>query len=272
MVYRWRCRQCPFVAWAPGRETAARVVKTHLMTHHGNRVRGDSVGTSWSCPYCNATGAGHDYDRSLSEYRDHLFGHVEPLLESGVHVADEVERTGSVLVHAPLESTGADNTRIHFHSPADIVVIVTTNPRRRLELVRDELGSWPAWTVVLTTKDRPFAGLEGIEDAPVESLQLNRGLGLAQLGQAVSRVLGDHEGAEGKISVEFDILGEILDTFSLEDVFKFLTVFTARCADADALSHYYFDPRSESASTVNVIDEVFDLKLSANENVFTIRQ
>jgi len=271
MVYRWRCRQCAYVVWTPDRERTAAAVKTHLLTHYGERVRGDAVGTSWSCPYCAATDAGHDRERTVGEYRDHLFEHVESLLESGVHVADEIGRSGSVLIHTPLESAGANNARIHFHSPADVVVIVTTSPERRVGLLRDELETWPARTVVLTTKQQPLADVDGIDDAPLELFQLGKGLGLAQLGQAVSKILGDHQNAEGKISIEFDILAEILDTFSLEDVFKFLAVLTARCDDADALSHYYFDPRNTSTSTVNVIDEVFDLKLTANGDVFTIR-
>jgi len=151
------------------------------------------------------------------------------------------------------------------------VVFVTTNPAKRIRLLQEELAEWPAWTVVLTTEDDPLAGLSGIDlgSVPLEIVQLDKRLGLDSLGKTVSRVLEEQESAEGKISFEFDILSEIINKFDLQQVFKFLHVLNARLEDADALSHYYFDPRTQSESSINVLDQVFDLKISADDRIFT---
>lgn len=273
MVYRWRCRNCDFSTWSTERGRTAKSAKSHLVTHYQGKIRREDFGLAWSCPYCESEGRGHDEEGALSEFKDHVFGHVEPLLESGVHVADDINGTGNVVVNAPLESTGADNARIHFLAPADICLFVTTNPKRRIELIAEELPEWPAWTIVITTKSQPLAGIEGIDfsTVPLEVVQLDKSLGLSSLGETVSRVLDEHESTEGKISLGFDILPEIIEKFQLQEVFKFMHVFTSRCKRANALSHYYFNPQTQSESTVNILDQVFDMNIYANGTVFESR-
>jgi hypothetical protein len=271
MVYRWRCRHCEFTVWSANREQTAEEIKSHITDHYRNNISEDEFRIQWKCPYCDTNQQSHDKSEGLQSYRSHLFSHCEPLLESGVHVADDVDGTGEILVLSPVESTGTDNARIHFLSPCDIVVFVTTNPAKRIRLLQEELAEWPAWTVVLTTKDDPLAGLSGIDlgSVPLEIVQLDKRVGLDSLGKTVSRVLEEQESAEGKISFEFDILPEIINKFDLQQVFKFLHVLNARLEDADALSHYYFDPRTQSESSINVLDQVFDLKISADDRIFT---
>jgi hypothetical protein len=271
MVHRWGCRQCDFSTWSTDRDQTAESAKSHLLKHHEDQFRQQDFGLAWSCPYCEAEGRDHDDDYAIAEFKRHLFDHVESLLESTVHVADDIDATGSIMVKAPVESAGANNARVHFLAPADIYVFVTQNPKRRIELIRDDLPEWPEWTILITTKSNPLADIEGIDfsTVPLEVVQLDKHLGLSTLGETVSRVLSEHESPEEKISLEFDILPEIIDKFSVQDVFQFLHIFTSRCARSRVLSHYYVDPTMESESTVNVLSEVFDMQIEANGPVFT---
>jgi hypothetical protein len=271
MVYHWGCRHCDFSTWSPDRDRTAESAKSHLLNHYEGNVRQEDFGLAWSCPYCDNTGRDHDGDKALAEFKNHLFSHVEPLLESGVHLADGINGTGSIMIRGPTESPGADNARIHLLTPADIYVFVTTTPKRRIELIRDELSEWPAWTVLITTKSQPLAGVDGIDlsTIPMEVVQLDKALGLSSLGETVSRVLSEHESAEGKISLEFDILPEVIAKFDVKEAFRFLHIFTSRCDRANALSHYYVNPKTQSESSINVLSEVFDMEIEADGAVFT---
>jgi len=273
MVHRWRCRDCSWTAWSATRETTAREVKSHLVTHYGDTVSQGGFGIQWSCTYCDEEYQTHDKRDGYEQYKDHLFTHVESLMEADVHVADDVKGTGSILVLAAPEGAGADNARKHFLSPADIMVFVTTRPEQRLRLVREELGQLPSRTVVITSRENPLEGLQGAEPdtLPIDVVHLEGTIGLSMLGKTISRVLDDHEGIEGKISFEFDILSELITTFDLQQVFKFLHVLTTRLEDADALAHFYANPDARSESSINVLDQIFDMRLTAEGNVFTSR-
>lgn len=273
MVYRWQCRRCSFTIWSSNRTETVDAVEGHMLDHHRDRLANRDFQLSWECPYCDQSGQSHDEQEGIQRFKRHLFGHVEPLLEPNAHVAGEVDGTGNVLVRAPLESAGADNARIHFLSPGDIVLIVTTNPKDRLRLIQEQLGEWPAWTIVMTTKENPLAGIDDVDFAtvPLEVVRLDRRLGLSDLGETISRVLEEQESTNGKISVEFDILSEIIEKFDAQTIFKFLHVLTRRLEDVDALSHFYVNPRAQSASTVNVLQQLFDISITADGQVFTAR-
>ncbi|RLM57239.1 hypothetical protein DVK02_05515 [Halobellus sp. Atlit-31R] len=245
-------------------------MQSHLLGHHRRNLRQEDFSYRWSCPYCGAENHHHERDEAVSEFETHLFDHVENRLESGVHVADGIGGTGSILVKAPLESTGANGARIHLLTPADVYIFVTQNPKQRLELIRDELSEWPALTIVITTKSQPLSGVDGVdlETVPLEIVHLNKRLGLSSLGETVSRVLSEHESTGRKISLEFDILSEVIATFDIQDVFHFLRGFTSRCARSDALSHYYVNPTSQSESIMNVLEQLFDMQIEATGAVF----
>jgi hypothetical protein len=161
------------------------------------------------------------------------------------------DRRGDILVLSPPQSEGANNARTHFTSAADIAVIVTTNPAVRLEMLRERLEE-------LSELD--------LSSLPVEVVALDSSLGLSSLGETLSRVVSEHESADGKLLMEFNVLSETLSKFSLQEVFKFLHLLSARLADA--LAHYYLDP-GESDSTVNMLRQLFDLTLQTSETVFT---
>ncbi len=270
MVHRWRCRHCDYTVWSASEEAAVNAVKSHLLEHYRSNVAKQNFQLRWSCPYCNQTGQHDAEEAGLQAFERHLFEHVSPLMEAGVHVADEIGGTGSTLVLAPPGSPGANNARVHFHSVGDVVIFVTTNVEARLRLLQEQFASWPAWTVVITTKDNPLEGLDDIDlsNVPLEVVKLDKGLGLARLGQTISKVVEEQNTPNEKISVEFDILPEIVSTFELQQLFQFLHLLTSRLDRVGALSHYYFDPKSKSKPTMNLLEELFDLTIRTDEATF----
>lgn len=270
MVHRWRCRHCDFTIWSPAAEITVTGVKNHILDHHRNQLTEEGFQRRWDCPYCDASGEHHDRDECLQTFQNHLFEHVKPLMESDKHVADDIERRGNVLVLAPPEGRPADNARKHFLALGDIAIFVTANPAPRLRLIEEQLSQWPAATIVITTRENPLEGIEDMDFAniPIEIVKLDKRMGLGGLGETISRVVYEHEQVQGKISFEFDILAEIIDTFQLEQVFKFLHALTSRLDSAEALSHYYVNPQAQSESTINVLDQLFDLRIRATEETF----
>lgn len=271
MVHRWQCRHCGFSSWTPGRDRVVDTARSHLLTHYGGHIGQEDFQFRWACPHCGTEDRHHDRDRAVTAFTDHLFDHAESDLAADVHLADVIDRTGSILVKAPLDSTGADSARIHLLTPADVFVFVTREPARRLRLIRDELSGWPTHTIVVTTKSQPLADVDGVdlETASIEVVQLSKQLGLSSLGETVSRVLSEHRTTGRKISLEFDILSEILGTFTLQEAIRFLYGFTSRCARSGILSHYYLDPRPQSKSVLNVLEDVFDLRVAAEGVTFS---
>jgi len=271
MVHQWQCRECKFTVWSSKQTTVAEVVKSHLLSHYKHIVDSDEFSVRWKCPYCDQTSQSYDADESLAKFKDHLFKHVSTLIDSDVHVADRINRVGNVLVLSPLESTGADNARVHFTSPADIAVFVTNNPAKRVRLLDNALQSWPAWTTILTTKAQPFADVTDIdlESAPLDVAILDKSISITDLGETLVRVLDEQQTSDSRLTVGFDILSELLQLFDTETAFKFVHVLNSRLANKDALTHYYLNPNSLPESEVNVLKELFDLRIQAKGSRFT---
>ena len=270
MVYRWRSRQADYTVWGAKREPMSEVIKTHLFEHSQEHVGHEDPGVSWECPYCDRSEISYDEDKTIQHFKDHLFEHEDQFIQSGKHVADDIDRAGNVLVKAPSDSAGINNARVHFLAAGDIIILITTNPGARLRLLREELGSWPALTVVLTTKDNPAADISGLDisNVPIEIVKLSKQLGLSKLGKTISRVLEDHGNSEGKMVVEFDILSEIINKFGEKPSFKFLQILTNQFETADSIAYYPLDASSVDESTVNLLDNTFDLTVRATNTNF----
>lgn len=270
MVLRWNCRRCEFDTWAADTDTISDTITSHELKHHKDNVMRKDFEVNWECPYCSQTSHSYDDTEAIQKFKDHLFEHVKPLIQSDVHIADTVDRAGDILVTAPVGGRGATRARVHFTSPADFALFVTSQPAERVRLLAEELNSWPSWSAILTTKQQPFADITGIdlESAPVEVVILDKRCGLKQLGETVARVLDEHETSSAKVSVEFDILSELLTLFDLKTVFKFVHVLNARLENADALTHYYLNPDNHPESSVNMLTKLFDLTISTRNGAF----
>lgn len=270
MVYKWHCRRCRFTIWSNNRAQLDGQLKSHLLGHYTDRVSKQNFRLAWECPHCEEEGQTHDKETGVQEFKDHLHGHVEGRIESGVHVADDIGGSGNVLVKAPIESTGSDNARAHFLSVGDIVIVVTNNPEARLRLLHENLSHWPARTVVITTKRRPLEDPMELDfsDAPIEVVKLDPTLGPTGLGETISRVIEEQHTPDARISFGFDILPEIIESFDVKRSYRFLSMLSARLKEVDALAQFYINPRPQSSSVLNVIDDEFDLTLTAENSVF----
>lgn len=272
MVYRWRCRRCSFGLWAASPDAATGAVKSHLLDHAASHLRRDDVRTAWRCPHCGTEGEtyGSDGDAAVESFTSHLFGHVESRLETGVHIAEAVGGTGDILVTAPFDGEAVANARAHFLAYGDAAVVVTANPAARLRLLDRKLSSWPASTTLVTTATDPLADVDVDPSArSVDVVTLDGRPDLSGVGQTLSRTLQSRSEPGRTLSVEFDILPELLDKFELRTVFRFLHLLSSRLERLEALAHYYLDPRRIRRASRNVLEGVFDLSIEAEGPVFT---
>jgi rubredoxin len=268
MVYRWRCRQCAFGLWAASADDAAEAVRSHLFDHAESNLRRDDLRTVWRCPHCGTQGETYAGDGATESFKSHLFGHVASQLEADAHVADAVGGTGSVLVLAPPDGDAAANARAHFLSRGDAAVVVTADPTARLRLLDRKLPSWPASTTLVTTAAEPLSGVDIDPPTEPEVVTIDGRPDLSGVGETLSRTLRSVE-ARGSLSVEFDILTELVETFELRTVFRFLHLLSSRLERAGALAHYYLDPRRVQRASINMLEQAFDLVIRADGAVFT---
>jgi rubredoxin len=270
MVHRWQCRQCDYIVWSPKQDVITDSVESHLFDHHRKNLVQTDFRVEWECPYCNKSKHGYGNGEGVSEFKRHLFEHVTSFLESGKHVAENINGVGNILVLAPIESTGANNARVHFTSLGDIAIFVTTNPAQRVRMLDTKLDSWPAWTTILTTKSQPFADVTDVDldSAPLDVAIVDKGISLTALGETISQVLNEQQTENAKVTVGFDILSELLELFDTETVFKFVHVLNSRLESMDALTHYYVDPNSQPESAVNILQQLFDLQIHASGDRF----
>jgi hypothetical protein len=267
MVYKWDCRSCSHAVWSDERARLDDEIRSHMFDHYAGRVSKSDFRYTWDCPFCGQSTTTHDRDGAVEGFEEHLADHVADRVERRSHVADEIDRCGNLLVEAPLESTSADYAREALYSIADVVVVVTSNPRARIELLGETLSEWPAHTAVLTTKRRPLDGTLDFDfsDVSIEIVEIDQRLGPNDLGETISRVIDRHDDPGRQLCLEFDIIYEIIRSFDLRTSYEFVSQISTRLREAGAVSQFYVDPQPQLESVLNVLDDEFDLKLAANE-------
>ena len=271
MVHKWRCRHCGFSAWSDRHEQLKRTVGSHLFDHHSGRVTKADFRLQWACPYCSATGKAHDEGEIVGEFKEHLGNHGTNAIERNAHIASEIDRSGNVLVKAPTESDVANNARVHFLSGSNLALVVTKRPKERLRLLDRRLERWPGRTVIMTTKRRPLEGsLElDLSSVSIELVELDRRLGPSELGETISRVIDVHHTSGDTVSVEFDILSDIVRSFDLQTTYDFVSMLSRRLGEVGAIAHLYVAARPQLSSALNVLDDKIDLELDTESRVFT---
>lgn len=273
MVHKWRCRHCGFTAWSDSYERLNETVGSHLFDHHAGRVTKADFRLQWNCPYCSATGKAHNDETVIDEFKQHLGDHATSAIEKNAHMATAIGSSGNVLIKAPTESAVSDNARVHFFSRSDLAIVVTKNPKERIRLLHERLDRWPERTVVMTTKRRPLDGPLGIDlsGVSIELVELDRRLGPSELGETISRVIDVNHTSEKTVSVEFDILFDIVRSFDLQTTYEFVSMLSRRLSEVGAIAHFYAAPRPQLSSALNVLDAKIDLKLDTESNVFVSR-
>jgi hypothetical protein len=175
-------------------------------------------------------------------------------------------------------SVGLDSARpyptvvvIECVSGSNLAIIITKNPADRLRLFDRQLGEWPNRTVVVTTKRRPLDELPEIDlsETPVELVELDRGLGPQELGETISRIIDVHYTPGQRLSVELDILYDIVKSFELRTSYEFIDMLSTRLREANAVTHIYVAARPQLSSVLNILDGKIDLKLNYDSRIFT---
>jgi hypothetical protein len=271
MVHKWRCRHCGFSAWSDSYERLSEAIGSHLFDHHSGRVRKADFRLKWDCPYCSANGKTHDEEAVAEAFKQHLSGHATKAINKNTHMAEEIGRSGNVLVKAPMESAAADNARVHFLSGSDLAIVVTKKPKERIRLLHQRLDQWPERTIVMTTKRRSLDEGFGIDlsSVSVELVELDRRLGPSELGETISRVIDVHYTSGDTLSVEFDILSDIITSFDLRTSYDFVSMLSNRLREVGAIAHIYVASQPKLSSALNVLEGKIDLELSAESKVFT---
>jgi len=272
MVHRWSCNECGHTVWTGSKAAIRRSIHSHLFEHYQSNLYREEFQTGWNCPRCSASEIQHDVDDAVASFKQHLFEHAEDRIQSGTHVASDLSGTGNVLVLSGPDAPGADNARIHFGAPCDIVILVTTNVVDRLRLLDDRFNEWPNRTIAITPTNQPLAGMTDVDlrDVAVEVVKLNTGLALPTLGETISRVVEEHNDPNVRLSVSFSVLSQIVADNDLEQVFRFLHLLTSRLEGAGTLSHFYYNPKTTSGPTVNLLSELFDLRIEAKPDRFVL--
>ncbi|MFT4910393.1 MAG: hypothetical protein ACI9TI_001564 [Natronomonas sp.] len=271
MVQKWNCDRCGFSAWSDSYERLKRKAGTHLFRHTSGNVSKSDFRFEWRCPYCDEAGKTHERDTARTNFKQHLNGHAATDIEQNKHISEEIGRSGNILINTPIESTAADNARVHFVSGSNLAIIITKNPADRLRLFDRQLGEWPDRTVVVTTKRRPLDELPEIDlsETPVELVELDRGLGPQELGETISRIIDVHYTPGQRLSVELDILYDIVKSFELRTSYEFIDMLSTRLREANAVTHIYVAARPQLSSVLNILDGKIDLKLNYDSRIFT---
>lgn len=270
MVHSWRCNFCQFTAWSDDRSSLDARIESHLFEHYAGNVAKTDYRYVWSCPYCSKTETGHEKERVVDGFKTHLREHVTDEITPNSHVGEAISWSGHVLVKAPIESSGADNARAHFLAPADLAIIVTSNPRERIKLLNENRSAGPAKTVIITSKRNPLSKPfdTDLHEGSVEVVELDQRLGPDGLGETISRVIGVHNEPDTKLSFAFENIYEIIQSFDLQTSYNFVSQISSRLRDADALSHFYISPHPQLQSILNVFEDQFDLQITAEDRVF----
>jgi len=271
MVKKWNCDRCEFSAWSDSYERLKRKAGTHLFRHASGNVCKSDFRVEWRCPYCDEAGKTHERDTARTNFKQHLSDHAAEGIEQNKHISEEIDRSGNVFIKAPVESTAADNARVHFISGSNLAIIITKNPADRLKLFDRQLGEWPDQTIVVTTKRRPLDELPEIDlsETPVELVELDRSLGPQELGETISRIIDVHYTPGQRLSVELDILYDIVKSFELRTSYEFIDMLSTRLREANAVTHIYVAARPQLSSVLNILDGKIDLKLNCDSRIYT---
>lgn len=269
---RWRCTHCDFLAWTDSEGKMKTAVKTHLLAHHSANLSKSDFRITWDCPYCATGKTDYDTTEAVSDFKSHLYSHVEDQIHDHKHIAERVGWNGTIQINTQVESPEADTLRKHFHSYADLVILITANPEHRIRLLHDELTAVPDRMIVVSTDGNPFDETTNLDFAgvPMELVELDPRLGPKQVGETVSRILDIHLVDGKRVSVEVDILNEIIRSFDLRTSCAFVRMLASRLEEVDGVFQLYVnrDSHPNISTALNFLEEVFDLTISATDDRF----
>jgi hypothetical protein len=247
-------------------------IKTHLISHYADRLSKSDFRIAWNCPYCQSKKTIYDKGEAIADFKSHLYGHVEDNIHDGTHIGNRLGWNGNLQINTPTDSPEADTLRSHFHSNADLAILITANPEARIQHLHDELTELPSRAVVVSTEGNPFDAETELDfsGTSMELVELDTRLGPNDVGETVSRILDVHHTDGMRVSVEVDIINEIIRSFDLQTSCDFVRMLASRLEDIDGVFQLYVNPDAHrNISTVlNFLEEEFDMAIRASQQQF----
>lgn len=269
---RWECTHCDFLTWADNHQQIKATIKIHLLSHHSDRLAKSDFRISWNCPYCRTEKTMYNKEEAVADFKSHLYDHRKEGIREDVHIADRLGWDGNLQINTPTESAEADTLRSHFHSDADLVILITSNPNARIQLLHDELTDWPTRAIVVSTDGQPFDSESELDfsGTSMELVELDSRLGPNDVGETVSRILDVHHTDGMRVSVEVDIINELIRSFDPRTSCDFVRMLASRLEAVDGVFQLYVNPDAHrNISTVlNFLEEEFDMTVQASEQRF----
>jgi len=269
---RWRCTHCSFLTWSKDNRAIRAAIETHLLSHFANRLTKSDFRITWNCPYCQTETTIYDKEAAIADFKSHLYDHVEDSIREDTHIGKRLGWDGTLQINTPTDSPEADTLRTHFHSRADLVILITANPEARIRLLHDELADWPTRAVVVSTGGNPFDAKTELDfsDTSMELVELDTRLGPNDVGETVSRILDVHHTDGMRTSVEVDIMNEVIRSFDLQTSVDFVRMLASRLEEVEGVFQLYVNPDAHrNISTVlNFLQEEFDITVRASQQQF----
>jgi len=247
-------------------------IETHLLSHFTDRLVKSDFRITWNCPYCETETTVYDKEEAIAEFKSHLYSHVKDNVHDGTHIGERLGWNGNLQINTPTDSPEADTLRKHFHSHADFVILITADPESRIRQLHDELDNWPTRAVVVSTDGNPFDAKTELDfsGTSMELVELDARLGPNDVGETVSRILDVHHTEGMRVSVEVDVMNEIIRSFDLQTSCDFVRMLASRLEEVEGVFQLYVNPDAHrNISTVlNFLEEEFDMTVRASQQQF----
>lgn len=269
-MHRWGCPRCEYVIWAPSQRVVATELAGHILKHQPDSVSETIFRTVWECPKCDAEGSHNERRVAISQLKKHLYEHVRPEIIHGADITLEVGSSGSLLLLAKPDGKLSNYMRDHLVSQSDSLVLITSNPHRKLRLIERQFDTFPEKTVVISpagskTKDKSAydLGRSSVDFHPLPTESTVSDLGTTIVNALELYLADDHEPV-----VEFSMLDTVIEACSTDSTFKFLHVLHGITDSWDAIVYSPLCRDDYPDVTVNIFEKVFDLVLCGQENRF----
>lgn len=246
------------------------LITEHTLTHYEGYAWGSDSGVAWKCPHCSATGRTATREQASDEFRTHLsVQHRSRFTVENTHISEEIDSRGSLLIDARSDRSGVEAIRAYVRSAATAAVVVTSQPSTQIDQLGAAETGLPDTVLFITTKD-----VRSPEGDP-ETLPLNVlyessvGVDLVEadslpaLGKSIGNNIDRFLTTHGSVCVDIGILAEMLETFDVEKVFKFVTKLEGLATQKGAFVYYVLDVELEQTRDFFLLQQPFESVVTA---------
>ncbi len=264
------CDGCGFTVWAPHEQALLQMLTEHSLTHYEDYAWGSDAGVAWTCPHCSVTSKTTTMDQATTELRAHLQEqHADRFTVYPTHITEEIDHSGSLLIDAHPDQAHVDTVRAYVRSAATAAIVVTSQPSKQIEQLHTSETDLPDAISVITTQSQPDQEAK-VNRVPVNVLyrssvgiEVIEAGSLSALGISISDSTDNLRTVHTDVCVDVGILDEMLGTFGVEAVFKFLVTLDKFAKQKDAFVSYLLDFESVQVGDLMSLRRVFDLVVTA---------